>query len=122
AGSIGVWGGTVELQVGGSAGEFDFSGPGVSGGTGFSGNGGKLEIDGTTMPGATISGFVVGDTINLTSESASHVTSVGLGTNNVLQIATTDNGTLTLQLDPSQTFTNPFGRAGDATGTDIFLF
>ncbi|WP_299107554.1 hypothetical protein, partial [uncultured Bradyrhizobium sp.] len=122
AGSIGVWGGTVELQVGGSAGEFDFSGPGVSGGTGFSGNGGKLEIDGTTMPGATISGFVVGDTINLTSESASHVTSVGLGANNVLQIATTDNGTLTLQLDPSQTFTNPFGRAGDATGTDIFLF
>src|SRR5258707_7880699 len=55
-----ISGGTLEIQSGGAVG---------SGGLRFSGSGGTLTIDGTTMPTSTVSGFVTGDTIDLAGVS-----------------------------------------------------
>src|SRR5947199_117950 len=72
-----ISGGTLEIQTGGSVG---------SGGARFSGTGGTLTIDGTTMPTSTISGFVTGDTIDLAGVSFANGGSVQLGTGNVLTL------------------------------------
>ncbi|MGI4795415.1 MAG: Hint domain-containing protein [Janthinobacterium lividum] len=56
--TVTIAGGTLDLQTGSTAsGTISFA----------SGTAGTLEIDGTTMPTATISGFVSGDVIDLTS-------------------------------------------------------
>src|SRR3954467_5770794 len=55
-----IFGGTLEVQNGGTIGTF---------GVTFYGTGGVLRIDGTTMPTSTIYGFIVGDTIDLAGVS-----------------------------------------------------
>jgi hypothetical protein len=69
-------GGTLDLGAGATE----------AGSVVFAGIGGKLEIDGTVMPGTVISGFAIGDTIDLTSINSVSVTSVGIGAGNVLQV------------------------------------
>ena len=59
-----------------------------------------LIIDGTTMPGATVSGFVSGRTIDLTAITSSAGASAHLGSGNLLSV--TDGAqTYALQLDPT---------------------
>jgi autotransporter passenger strand-loop-strand repeat protein len=73
----------------------------VGGGISLAGGGGELQIGGTAMPGSTISGFLPGDTIDLTSITFDSLGSAVLGANNQLQV--TEGGTTyDLALDPSQ--------------------
>ena len=129
-------GGTAVILSGGSAshttiaqsGTLEVSGGIVKGTVTFSGTGGQLLIDGASLPndptkliGATIHGFVSGDTIDLTGIGyTSGAGQVTLNGGNELQI--TEGGqTYDLQLNPSQDFTNDyFHLTDDGTGgTDI---
>ncbi|SED77800.1 autotransporter passenger strand-loop-strand repeat-containing protein [Rhizobiales bacterium GAS188] len=106
-------GGTMELTSGGSAG----SGPIT-----FKGTGGMLKVDGTAMPNNVISGFALGDTIDLTGVSFSSGGSVALISGNVLQIV--ENGqTYDLQLNPQQSFRGEsFDLSADKSGgTNVVL-
>jgi autotransporter passenger strand-loop-strand repeat protein len=65
------------------------------------GSGGTLQIGGTAMPTNPISGFAIGDTIDLTGVSFGSGGSVTLLSGNVLQIS--ENGhTYDLKMDPTQ--------------------
>ena len=83
-------GGTLDLGAGATE----------SGAVVFAGTGGKLVIDGTVMPGTVISGFAVGDTIDLTGITSGSVTSVGINASNVLQVFA-GGSEFDLQLDPA---------------------
>src|SRR5438876_7845806 len=95
AASTTISGGTFEILNGGSAGAGTIT---------FAGTGGTLRIDGTTMPTNTISGFVVGDTIDLAGVSFVNGGSVQLGAGNALKLFE-DGSTYTLNLDPAQSYT-----------------
>ncbi|MGY3698448.1 autotransporter passenger strand-loop-strand repeat protein [Bradyrhizobium sp. USDA 3240] len=87
-GPVTISGGVVELQAGSVA----------SGGITFSGSGAQLKIDSTSMPTTTISGLVLGDSIDLAGVTFSSGGSVTLLAGNVLQV--TEGGTsYDLQLD-----------------------
>ncbi|WP_375774761.1 AIDA repeat-containing protein [Bradyrhizobium sp. ma5] len=87
-GPVTISGGVVELQAGSVA----------SGGITFSGSGGQLKIDSTSMPTTTISGLVLGDSIDLAGVTFSSGGSVTLLAGNVMQV--TEGGTFyDLQLD-----------------------
>jgi autotransporter-associated beta strand protein/autotransporter passenger strand-loop-strand repeat protein len=98
-------GGTLDVQAGGT----------LSGSVTFAGSG-TLEIDGTTMPSATISGFTSPEqTIDLTGLSYESGTAT-LTTDNVLQV-TEGNQTVSLQLDPTQDYTgHSFTLGSDGAG------
>jgi len=96
----------------------------------FSGTGGFLKIDGSSVPlstdpnkllgGTVISGFVAGDTIDLTSVAFDGAGHVDLTAGNLLKI--TEGGVVyDLQLDPTQSFTSDFFHltSDGAQGTDI---
>jgi autotransporter passenger strand-loop-strand repeat protein len=74
----------------------------VSGGIVFAGNG-TLEIVGSAMPSATISGFAVGDIIDLASVASGSGGSAVLTSGNVLDVVE-GGSTYLLQLNPSQNF------------------
>jgi autotransporter passenger strand-loop-strand repeat protein len=92
-----ISGGTLDVHAGAI----------VSGGITFQGTGGTYEIEGTAIPGATVSGFVSGDFIDLASipfDSGGHA---DLTSGNVLDI--TENGSsFQIQLDPDQNFAGDF--------------
>jgi VCBS repeat-containing protein/autotransporter passenger strand-loop-strand repeat protein/autotransporter-associated beta strand protein len=108
-----IVGGTLELKAGAV----------VSGAINFAGTGGKLKIDGTTsasMPANTISGFVAGNVIDLTSVTFSSGATATLQSGDVLRVQ--DGGvSYNLQLSTSQNFTGAtFAAASDGTsGTKI---
>jgi autotransporter passenger strand-loop-strand repeat protein len=118
AGTAAVSGGIVILGEGATVGgPIVFSGP-----TTPSVYGGLLVISGTTMPTATISGFVTRDVIDLGSIAYDAAGRAVLGPNNVLRV--TENGQIyNLQLDPIQNFAGMSFKAYDDGhgGTDIAL-
>ncbi|MGY3589497.1 autotransporter passenger strand-loop-strand repeat protein [Bradyrhizobium sp. USDA 4341] len=87
-GPVTISGGVVELLAGSVAG----------GGITFSGSGGQLKIDGTSMPTTTISGLVLGDSIDLAGVTFSSGGSVTLLPGNILQV-TEGASSYDLQLD-----------------------
>jgi autotransporter passenger strand-loop-strand repeat protein len=93
----------------------------VSGGIIFSGAG-TLEIFGSTMPSATISGFSGRDVIDLASVAFVSSGSGQILSGNVLQVVE-GNQTIQLQLDPSQNFASaPVLLSSDGNGgTDVTL-
>src|SRR5262245_35360322 len=72
-----IAGGTVEVKNGGVIG---------AGGVTFTSTGGELQIDATVMPTSRISGFGVGDTIDLAGVSFANGGAVQLATGNVLNV------------------------------------
>jgi autotransporter passenger strand-loop-strand repeat protein len=106
-------GGNAVLQSGAVAG----------GGIAFAGTGGRLEIDGTLMPTATVSGFAAGDTIDLANESFASAGKASLLSGNVLQITGIGGATLALQFNPAQSFSGKgFSLAADGgSGTKLTL-
>jgi autotransporter passenger strand-loop-strand repeat protein len=106
-----VSGGTLEIQNGGVVG---------AGGVLFSGTSGTFRIDGTTMPTSTISGFVIGDTIDLAGVSFANGGSVQLHGGNILHVLE-GSATYDLQLDPTQNFAGKSFRLSSdgASGTNI---
>jgi autotransporter passenger strand-loop-strand repeat protein len=111
AAATAISGGTLEIQSGGLVG---------SGGATFSGTGGVFRVDGTTMPTSTISGFTVGDTIDLAGVSFANGGGVQLGTGNVLTV--TEGGTsYTLNLNSGQSYSGKSFRllSDGSGGTDI---
>jgi hypothetical protein len=97
--------GLVDLQHGGT----------IGGSIGFAGSGGTLEIDGMTMPAATITGFSDGDAIDLTGIAFDPDGTVGTLTGNLLQIV--ENAlTYDLQLDPTADYSNATFTLGDLSG------
>jgi autotransporter passenger strand-loop-strand repeat protein/uncharacterized repeat protein (TIGR03803 family) len=104
-----IQGGTLDLQASGV----------LAGSVAFAG-GGTLEIDGTTMPAATISGFGTAGTIDLTGLAFSNAGSAVLTSGDVLQVSE-DGQTAALQLDPAQSYAgHSFALASDGHGgTDV---
>ncbi|HWB49415.1 MAG TPA: Hint domain-containing protein [Stellaceae bacterium] len=109
-------GGTLDVQ----------SGATVSGAITFSG--GVLEIDGAGLPvdpaeligGAVVSGFVPGDTIDLTGISYDAAGHVDLVAGNELEIS--ENGqTYDLQLAPGQNFAGDFFHLGPDAGSGTLI-
>lgn len=108
-------GGTLELQAGAV----------VTGPITFTGTSGTLQIDGTTMPTNVISGFTLGDTIDLAGDPFDNQAATLFQTsnnsvliNNVLHVA--DELNPTLYLDPSEQFSGGFSLSPDSgTGTKI---
>lgn len=101
-----ISGGTVEVQDGGS----------LSGSVTFTGDG-TLQIDGTTMPDATIYGFTdPGRVIDLANVSFTSGGTAQLTAGNVLEVS--EGGqTVKLQLDPNQDFGgHSFNLASDGHG------
>ncbi len=91
----------------------------VSGGIDFAGSGGLLQISGSAMPSAVISGFVPGDTIDLANISGGSAGTANLKSANVLQIT---EGGLTYDLNLAGNFNAEyFHLAADlgGMGTDI---
>ena len=123
-----VSGGTLELfeQPAGSGQSAGTVSSLVSGGIVFEGSGGLLKVDGATISADTlsgssvISGFTVGDTIDLSSVSFSSGGAVCLTSGNVLEVVER-GGTAYLQLDPSQDFSDVSFRLSDdgRSGTEI---
>src|SRR5258708_23477913 len=89
-----ISGGTLEIQNGGVVG---------AGGIIFSGSGGKFAIDGTTMPTSAISGFVIGDAIDLAGVSFANGGNVQLSAGNVLR-GFEGGQFYTLELDSGQSY------------------
>jgi autotransporter passenger strand-loop-strand repeat protein len=87
-----------------SGGHLYLAAGGVLGGSvSFAGAGGKLSLEATTLPTNTISGFVAGDSIDLTGVAFDTGGSVDLIGH---QLRITENGqTYHLNLDPNQDFT-----------------
>ena len=101
---------TFEIVNGGiaGAGSIDFTGAGT------------LKIDGQTMPLNRISGFGLGDTIDLAGVSFANGGSIQLGTGNALKLF--ENGSsYSLQLDPAQSYSGKSFRllSDGSGGTDI---
>ena len=88
-GGVGINGGTLVLA----------SGAVVSGQVAFTG-GGTLEILGSAMPTAIISGFLIGDAIDLASVASGSGGNVVLTSGNVLDVVE-GGSTYVLKLDPS---------------------
>jgi hypothetical protein len=112
AGVVDITGGTLELAVGGV----------VNGGISFAAvSSGEFKIDGTTMPGNTISGFTAsGDAIDLTGLAFSGNTSVGFNSATDMLTVTEGGTSATLQLDAENYTGITWSAAQDAgTGTDI---
>jgi autotransporter passenger strand-loop-strand repeat protein len=82
----------------------------VSGGIAFAGSG-TLEIVGSAMPSAAISGFAIGDIIDLASVATGSGGSAVLASGNVLDVVE-GGSTYVLNLDPTQNF----------SGTQFVLF
>ena len=105
-------GGTLEVANGPALGNVPIT---------FAGPGGTLDIDGAAMPTDVISGFSIGDTIDLSDVSFSGG-AVQLTQNGLLEV--TENGqTYNLQLGSSQGLSSQsFSLSSDgAGGTDISL-
>jgi autotransporter passenger strand-loop-strand repeat protein len=110
-------GGMLDVQSGGV----------VSGGITFAAIGGTLEIDGTSLPtdpvpviGGVISGFVSGDTIDLTGIGFDPEGSANLSTGNELQV--TEGGkTYGLQFDPVQNFSSDYFHLSSDSGVGTFV-
>jgi autotransporter passenger strand-loop-strand repeat protein len=108
-----ISGGTLELEDGATA----------SGSIDYSGSGGTLQIDGTTMPTNVISGFAPGDTIDLAG--------VTVGSLEWLQSTNQSNQTLGIVSTQGQTYDLTFSGAYDGQtimaepdddgGTDLLL-
>ncbi len=113
-GDVTISGGTLELSSASAVG---------SGGIAFASQArGTLQIDGTTMPTNLISGFAVGDTVDLAGVTFSSVGGAALGSAGVVTV--TEGGQIyTLDFDPTQNFGNEaFTVSADASGgTDVFL-
>jgi autotransporter passenger strand-loop-strand repeat protein len=111
-GGAGINGGTLVLASGAVA----------SGRIAFTVGGGMLEILGTAMPSATISGFSLVDTIDLASVASSANGSAVLKTGNVLDVVE-GGSTYVLHLDPSQNLSSTkFVVTSDgSSGTDVTL-
>jgi autotransporter passenger strand-loop-strand repeat protein/T5SS/PEP-CTERM-associated repeat protein len=115
-------GGTAEgivISAGGTA--VLRSGAVTGGGIVLADFGARLEIDGTVMPGATISGLLAATTIDLANETYSLGGQASLVGNNVLQITGIGATTIDLQLDVNQDYADTsFSLAPDGSeGTDI---
>ena len=108
-----ISGGTLELYGGAATG----SDPTV-----FAGSSATLRIDSATMPVNVISGFAVGDTIDLAGVGFSAGGMAGLAAGNVLQVVA-GGQTYGLQLDPSANFAGDFVRLSSDGhgGTDVSL-
>jgi autotransporter passenger strand-loop-strand repeat protein len=94
-----ISGGTLDVQAG--------VGAGVSGGVTFEGTGGTYEIEGSSIPGATVSGFVSGDRFDLHSIAFDPAGSANLTSGNLL-VVTESGSSYDIQLDPLQDFTGDF--------------
>jgi autotransporter passenger strand-loop-strand repeat protein len=107
-----ISGGTLELSAPSST---------ASGSIEFSGSGGVLKIDGATMPTNVISGFALGDNIDLAGVSFTSA-GVQLTSGNLLEVSEGGN-TYDLQFNSSQKFSvGTFQVASDNHGgTDIKL-
>jgi autotransporter passenger strand-loop-strand repeat protein len=106
-----ISGGVVVLEAGAIlGGRIDFA------------SGGTLEILGTTMPTAPISGFGPGDTIDLASVAFDSGGSAQLASGNALQVVESGQ-TYQLNFDPAQDFTDrQFVLSSDGNGgTDVTL-
>lgn len=106
-------GGTLELGSTGAT---------ASGPITLAGSSSTLRIDGTTMPANVISGFTVGDTIDLAGVSFGAGGMAGLAVGNLLQVV--EGGqTYGLQLDPSANFSGDSVRLSSDGhgGTDVSL-
>jgi hypothetical protein len=118
AGAITISGGTVDVQ----------SGAAVDGSVSFSGTGGLLEIDGSSLPtdpskllgGAVVPGFAAGDKIDLTGVALDPAGHVDLTAGNLLKI-TEGSNVYDLQLDTTQNFAGDFFHLSSdgLLGTDI---
>jgi autotransporter passenger strand-loop-strand repeat protein len=100
-----IAGGTLEIADGGTlAGAVDFAASGT------------LQIDGAAMPAATVSGFGVGQTIDLAGVAYDGAGSATLAAGNVLQVS--EGGqTYSLDLDPTQNYAgHGFALASDGHG------
>jgi autotransporter passenger strand-loop-strand repeat protein len=93
----------------------------VSGGVAFVGSG-MSEIVGSVMPSATISGFAIGDIIDLASIASGSGGSAVLTSGNVLDV-TEGGSTYVFNLDPSKNYSGTrFVLSSDGiSGTDITL-
>jgi len=93
----------------------------VSGAIAFTGSG-TLEIVGSVMPSATISGFEIGDIIDLASVASGSGGSAVLTSGNVLDVVE-GGSTYVLNLNPSQNYSGTqFVLSTDGiSGTDIAL-
>ena len=105
-----IRGGTAEIADGGSVGSS----------IAFAGGGGTLQIDGTATPSATISGFVLGDVIDLADLAFSGGTAATLTSGGVL-VVTEGATTRMVQLDPAHNYASQsFALSADAgSGTDV---
>ena len=103
-----IRGGTAEIADGGSVGSS----------IAFAGGGGTLQIDAT--PSATISGFVLGDVIDLADLAFSSGTAATLTSGGVL-VVTEGATTRMVQLDPAHNYAlQSFALSADAgSGTDV---
>jgi autotransporter passenger strand-loop-strand repeat protein len=101
-----ISGGILWLASGGTA----------SGAIDFAGSGGTLQIDGTSMPANTVSGFVAGDMFDLAGVAYSSTGSADLLAGNMLQISEGAQ-TYDLQLDPHQDFTGDYFHLGSDAGS-----
>ncbi|HEV8679644.1 MAG TPA: hypothetical protein VGQ90_09740 [Stellaceae bacterium] len=123
ADSLAVGGDLVDtgiIRVGAAATLALANGASGTGSIAFAGAGGTLEIDGTTMPAATItiSGFTPGETIDLRGVGGGNAGSVTLDAGNLLTVFE-GGSSYALQLDPAQSF-GGFGLVADGFGgTDI---
>jgi hypothetical protein len=86
----------------------------------FAGGGGTLQIDGTATPSATISGFALGDVIDLADLAFSGGTAATLTSAGVL-VVTEGATTRMVQLDPAHNYASQsFALSADAgSGTDV---
>jgi autotransporter passenger strand-loop-strand repeat protein len=101
-------GGTLELQSGSLVSGYLTFGPAT---------GGTLKIDGTTMPTAVISGFAVGDRIDLAGVpyDATNAAPLFETTNNTLEVVE-DGAAYNFQFDSSTNIQGSFSLAADSTG------
>ncbi len=115
-------GGTAEGIVISAGGTAVLRGGAITGGgIVLAGGGARLEVDGTVMPGATLSGLLAATTIDLADETYSAGGQATLEANNILQITGIGTSTIDLQLDQSQNYAdNSFSLSSDGSGgTDI---
>ncbi len=116
-GDVTISGGTLELKKSVAVG----SGP-ITFASQSSGSVETLQVDSSTMPTNIISGFAVGDRIDLAGVTFSSGGGAVLGAGNVLTV--TEGGqTYMLDFDPAQNFANEtFAVSADTSGgTDVFL-
>jgi glycosyltransferase involved in cell wall biosynthesis len=105
AGHTVISGGIMELTIGG------FADDAIT----FAGATGTLQIDDTTMPDSTISGFQPGNMFDLAGVAFDPSGSADLLSGNVLRVS--EGGQhYDLQLDPSQDFSDKFFHLGSASG------